>query len=461
MFYALLKIIFKVALRIFYRRIEVRNRHLIPAGGPLLIAANHPNTFMDPIAIAAVVKQEVYFIAKSTLFNSPFNKWLLQKMNLIPVYRREDGVVPPAGNDTAFQQCFQFLSQRGTLLIFPEGNSYNERRLRHLKSGTARIALGAEAQAAFRVGVQLVPVGLNYSDPTRFWSSLFINVWEPIRVADYAEAYAQEPFKAVQDLTAELRSRLEKLLVTVNTLEEDELLDRISAIYKNNLANEFGLSRRQHDKFVLTKAIADSIRYFNQHEPERVKTISEKIHAYYLNLKKLGLQDRFLDNPRKSASLLRYNIPTALFLLLGLPVYIWGILTNYLPYYIPAKIADKISEEEEFRAPVMMTAGIFTFSIFYALIIWAFSSWVGGGWAVIIFIISLPVSGLFSLHYSFRLRLTRGYLKFLTFFYRRTEIIQTLWQQRQNIIQSLEEVKEIYLQHLAKTAGPPSLEHFQ
>ena len=461
MFYIFLKLIFKIALRIFYRRIEIRNKHLIPTQGPLLIAANHPNTFMDPIAIAAIVKPEVYFIAKSTLFNSPFNKWLLQKMNLIPVYRREDGLVPAADNDATFRQCFEFLNQRGTLLIFPEGNSYNERRLRPLKTGTARIALGTEAQANFKAGVHLVPIGLNYSAATLFRSTLFIYVGEPIRVADYAEAYAQDPFKAVQSLTAELRCRLEDLLLTFNSPEEDELVEQIRLVYAADLATQLGLSRRPEDKFVLTKGITDSIRYFSQHEPERLKHISENIHAYYLNLKKLGLQDRFLHNTGSKSKFFRGTLLTGLFLLLGLPVYCWGLLTNYLPYYIPAKIADKISEEEEFRAPIMMTAGIFTFSLYYALLIWSFFAYTKNGWATLAFTISLPVSGLFSLQYSYRLRLTQGYLKFLALFYRRSNLVKDIQQQRQHILVSLEEAKSIYLQHTGNAGGPSSLEHFQ
>ncbi|GEO02492.1 hypothetical protein AAE02nite_01560 [Adhaeribacter aerolatus] len=462
MFYAFLKVIFNVALRIFFRRVEVRNKKLIPAKGPLLLVANHPNTFMDPIAIAAIVKPEVFFLAKSTLFNNGLNKWLLRKMNLIPIYRREDNAAPiAAANDTTFRQCFEFLQQQGTLLIFPEGNSYSERRLRPLKTGTARIALGAEAQVNFKAGVQLLPIGLNYSDPTRFGSTLFINVGEPIRVADYAEIYNQDPFKAVQQLTAEVRSRLEALLVTFDSPAEDELTQRIRNIYAANLTEELGLSRRQQDRFVLTKGITDSIRYFSQQEPERVRKISEKIHLYYLNLKKLGLQDKFLHIPPDRAVFPPGTLLTALFLLLGFPVFVWGLLTNYIPYFIPGKIADLISEEEEFRAPIMMTAGIFTFSIFYALLIWAFYVWSNSSWVTLFLGISLPISGLFSFSYSFRLRLTRSYLKFLAFFFRQSILVETIWQQRQEIIRSLEDAKGIYLQHLDQRSETSSLEHFQ
>ncbi|MDB5263291.1 MAG: hypothetical protein JWQ14_2574 [Adhaeribacter sp.] len=458
MFYALLKNIFKVALWVFFRRIEVRNKNLIPGEGPLLIVSNHPNTLMDPLAIAACIKQEVYFIAKSTLFNSPFNKWLLQKLNLIPVYRREDGVVSADANADTFRQCFTFLNQQGTLLIFPEGTSYNERCLRPLKTGAARIALGTEAQTGFQSGLQLLPVGLNYTDPTRFRGTLFINVGVPIRVADYAEAYTRDPRAAIQALTNEMRSRLEDLLVTIASPEEDKLVERIRAIYKNNLAAEMNLAQRQEDKFVITKAIADSILYFNQQEPARVSHISREIHNYYLTLKKLGLQDKFLNNPPAHASLFQGNLSAALILLLGFPVFVWGLVTNYIPYFIPAKVAHRISEEEEFRAPIMMTTGIFTFGIFYALFIGGVWFWSNSGWGTLVFALSLPVSGLFALQYSYRLRLTRGYLKFLAVFYRRSSLVTAIRQQRQNIIRHLEEAKVIYLEHLAQNSQGSTIE---
>lgn len=451
MLYLILKVIFKIALRVFFRKIEVRNQHLIPVTGPLLIAANHPNTFMDPIAIAAVVKPEVFFIAKSTVFSSPLNKWLLHQMNLIPVYRREDGASPTTGNSNAFRKCFEILKQCGTLLIFPEGNSFNERRLRPLKTGAARMALETEANAAFKAGVQILPIGLNYSDPTRFRSNLFINVGQPIMLADYAAAYAHDTFKTAQDLTERLRTCLEELLVITNTPEEDELLQQVEAIYRNNLVTALNLTNQQQDKFILTKGIADSIRYFNIQEPERVRNIQEKVNCYYQELEKLGLQDKYLDSDKKIQSPTTTFIFSALYLSLGFPLYIGGVLTHYIPYWLPAKLADKLTDEQEFRAPVMMTAGIFTFSIFYALEIGGVYWWSDSGWVTLFFALLLPVSGFFALHYHYRLKLAFGYLQRYFLFYRRKDLIDNILQQRIAIVQKLEEAKNLYIQYTTAT----------
>ena len=68
MLYAILKLVYRIGLWVFFKRLEVRNRNLIPAEGPLLVVSNHPNTFMDPVVIAAQLRQPAFFIAKSTVF---------------------------------------------------------------------------------------------------------------------------------------------------------------------------------------------------------------------------------------------------------------------------------------------------------------------------------------------------------------------------------------------------------
>jgi glycerol-3-phosphate O-acyltransferase/dihydroxyacetone phosphate acyltransferase len=449
MLYAILKIIFKVSLRVFFRKIEVRNPHLIPTQGPLLIAANHPNTFMDPIAIAAITRQEVYFIAKSTLFKSAWHKWLLGKMNLVPIFRREDGMAANQSNEHTFRKCFDMLHQGGTLLIFPEGNSFNERRLRPLKTGTARIALGAEALSGWQAGTRIVPVGLNYTDPTRFRSGLFINVGEPIVVADYLGHNPADPYQAAQSLTDALRQRLEDLLVITATAAEDELVQQIEAVYKYDLLQDLGLSRRQEDKFVLTKAIANSIRYFNQHDPNRVRALQDQIQAYSKKLDKLGLQDKFLRTNQKTPGLVADTIQTTLYLVLGLPVYLFGCLTNYIPYIIPARIADILVEEQEFRAPVMMTVGIFSFLGFYSLEIWGTYQWSGSLGVTLVVGALLPLTGFFALQYFYRWVYTRGYLQLLSVVYRRQDSVQQVLQERASLIKNLEAAKRVYIKELA------------
>ncbi|MGV3640455.1 MAG: glycerol acyltransferase, partial [Adhaeribacter sp.] len=302
-------------------------------------------------------------------------------------------------------------------------------------------------------GIRIVPVGLNYSNPTRFRSELFINVGQPLVVADFARQHPQDAFKAAQSLTDAMRHSLEDLLVITSSREEEALIREIEAIYKYDLLQELGLSRRQEDKFVLTKGIADSIRYFNQHDPNRVRALQDQLQAYLQQLKHLGLQDKFLRVNQARSGLAAGPLITSIFLILGLPVYLFGVLSNYLPYILPSKVADNLFGEEEFRAPVMMTAGIFSFLGIYSLEILGVYWWSGSWQTALGFGLLLPVTGFFALEYHYRLVNTRGYLRLLSGLFRRQPLIGQALQQRAELIENLEQAKRVYMKDLAMASS--------
>ncbi|WP_347159527.1 lysophospholipid acyltransferase family protein [Pontibacter chitinilyticus] len=446
MLYAILKLIYRIGLRVFFSELEVRNRHLLPAQGPLLIVSNHPNTFMDPVVIAAQLQQPAYFIAKSTVFGSRLQNWLLGKMHLIPIHRREDTPDQPVSNEEAFAASFRALEQQKALIIFPEGNSFNQRRLRKIKTGTARIALSAEASTG--LSLQILPVGLNYSAPTRFRSSVFVNVGKPIAVSEYVKAYSTDNHAAVLALTEEIRYRLEKLIINTPTDEEDALARQVEEIYGEKLGEIAPVGATPHEKdFLLTKGLVKSIIYFSQTQPDRVEELRQQITGYLQQLHHLHLQDALLGKGKRTV--LQQSISLSLYLLLGLPVYFYGLLHNYLPYLIPSRIAHAATKEEEWYAPIMLTAGIFTFPLAYALECWLAAEITGATLpAMLLYVVSLPLSGFFVLHYWHTLRQTQEHFTLLHLFARRQPLVNNLRQQRQEIMAALELARQEYLQEL-------------
>lgn len=446
MLYALLKFIYRLGLLVFFRRFEVRNRHLMPDEGPLLVVCNHPNTFMDPVVTASLLRQQVYFIAKSTVFGSGLQRWLLRKMHLIPISRPEDNPGQPLQNEAAFAASFEALQQGKTLLIFPEGNSFNQRRLRKIKTGAARIALGAEAAHGPELNIRILPVGLNYSAPTRFRSDVFVNVGEPISVADFGAAYHEDGPAAVLALTEEIRHRLEALMVHTPTDAEDELARQIEDIYKEQLSATIPAAAPAHEHdFLLTRAIVKSINHFSQVAPERVAALRESIGSYQLQLKRLRLQDALLG--KGSKAVFWQSIGGVLLLAFGLPLYLYGLLHNYVPYAIPSKVAQAATKEEEWHAPVMLTVGMFTFPLFYTLCAWLLSAWFSvSGFGLILYLFSLPLSGFFTLGYWNMLQRTQAHWVLLRLFFTRQEVVEQLRQQRKRIIAGLEQARLEYLQ---------------
>ena len=450
MLYAILKLIYQAGLWVFFSKLEVRNRHLVPGSGPLLVVSNHPNTFMDPIVTASLLQQPVYFIAKSTVFGGKLQTWILRQMHLIPINRREDSPNIPVCNEEAFAESFKALEQGQTILIFPEGNSFNQRRLRKIKTGTARIALGVEGKNQNQLGLRILPVGLNYSAPTRFRSEVFVNFGEPILVSKYARAFEEDAQGAVLALTDEVRSSMEKLIIHTPTDEEDKLARQVESLYKERMVAAAPLAAPPHEhSFILSRAIVKSINFFSQTAPERVADIKQRISNYMLQLKRLELRDAILGMGHQD--IIRESILGLLLMLVGFPIYLYGLLHNYLPYIIPSKVARAVTKEEEWYAPIMLTTGIFSFPIFYALEIWLveYRFDIGLPW-LLLYAFSLPLSGFFTLGYWNKLVHTQAHWLLLRLFFKRQHVVDDLRAQRTAIINELEQARQDYLRQRQK-----------
>ncbi len=161
--YAFVRNTVKLGVKLFYRRIEILGYDKYPRSGPVLLAPNHQNAFMDAIIPTVFVPRPVHFLARADVFKSRFAKWFLNSLKMMPVYRQRDGMSNLAKNEEIFEMCFDILRNDGTLLIFPEAGHLGERRLRTLSKGFTRIVFGAMENHE-ELDIKIVPVGLNYSN---------------------------------------------------------------------------------------------------------------------------------------------------------------------------------------------------------------------------------------------------------------------------------------------------------
>lgn len=127
--------------------------------GPLLIAANHPNSFLDAIILASLFDKPIYSLARGDVFKKPLFAKILYALNIYPVYRTSEGVENMEHNYGTFNACREIFKKNGIVLIFSEGRCINEWHLRPLKKGTARLALSSWEQG---IDLKILPTGLNY-----------------------------------------------------------------------------------------------------------------------------------------------------------------------------------------------------------------------------------------------------------------------------------------------------------
>ncbi|MCB2378565.1 lysophospholipid acyltransferase family protein [Hymenobacter sp. BT635] len=461
LFYTVMKPVVQVALRVFFRRLEIRHRQRLEQPGPMLIVSNHPNTLMDPLIVAASRSQPIAFLAKSTFFKNPISKAIFLSGNCIPIYRRQDaesgdsGVTPEElaqRNEAAFGQCYDYFDKGGVIQIFPEGTSVSERRLRPLKTGAARITLGAEARHDFKLGLRILPIGINYFDPSRFRSDVFVNIGKPILVADYAAAFHADPEAAADALTEEIRRRLEQRLIITRDAAEDELVLQIERTFGEHLVPDD--EETLYDNFLLSRTLLEAVPYFEKHGPARLLAVREKLSSYLLDLDRLRLTDEALEASHGGRQRWTRATVSGLKIVLGFPLYLYGLINNYIPYILPSMIAKRATKDLEFVAPIMMVTGILTFGFGYALQIGLVHHFTQSWLWTLLYGLSLPPAGFYALSYWNNLQARLLRLRALKLLRTKRPVMQELLRQRQAILQLLSEARAAFLTAVG-TAGAP------
>ncbi|MFL5788411.1 MAG: 1-acyl-sn-glycerol-3-phosphate acyltransferase, partial [Flavisolibacter sp.] len=229
MFYNLLKFYSRLAIKIYCRKIIVNKPEILNKNGPLLLAANHPNSFFDGIIITTLFEQPVFSLARGDVFKYKRIDQFLRRIQLLPIYRTSEGVKNLSHNYTTFDACQKTFERKGIILIFCEGRCENEWHLRSLKKGTARLATTAWQN---NIDLEVIPVGINYSSFKKYGKEAHIFFGDPILSANIMkeEVNARQLIAFNEDIEQQL-----KQLVYEIEPSEKKQLKRTFAFNNNNL----------------------------------------------------------------------------------------------------------------------------------------------------------------------------------------------------------------------------------
>ncbi|HHL73072.1 MAG TPA: hypothetical protein ENJ29_11230 [Bacteroidetes bacterium] len=450
--YRMSYVVVKVALSIFFQKLDVRRPENIPKRGPVIFAANHPNSIMDALVLGVITKRKVNYIAHAGLFNNPVKAWFLRKCGVIPVYRKHEAPDKMQENEHTFEEARRVLERGEAIGIFPEGVSDMARKVQRLKTGTARILMDTEEKNDYKLGVKLVPVGLHFYSRSRFRSRVMANFGEAIELQPYFEQYKKEGFEAIRALTDAMQHELEKLTVNVQDEELDEFVRDIEVLYRDELKTFDFTDRKSREKawreeFVISKAIAECVQYYRNTDPERVERLQERIGAYKRKLKRLRLSDNMLRESSNARDIWRQVFRTYRSSIPGLIPALYGIINNYIPYRISENIGRRFHFERTKILSALLLGGGMTFLLFYTLQTALVATFANPWWTAA-YALSLPVSGFYALSYVTRLREQKKRLSFSFFLFTNKQLVTRMKRQRKQLIAEFDAVRDEYLNRM-------------
>jgi glycerol-3-phosphate O-acyltransferase/dihydroxyacetone phosphate acyltransferase len=296
----------RFATSLLLRRVEVAGREQLPDDRPVLLVANHFNGFVDPLVITSALGRLPRFIAKAELKRVPLVGLLLRSMGVVFVQRPsdKDGA---SGNADAFAECHQALIERDVVAIFPEGTTHDRPRKDPLKTGAARIALGARAAGA--AGVVILPVGLTFPDKIALRSSALVQLGEPIELDEVMPVgVGADDVEAVRELTATIERGLRRVSPDFDDIETAHALELAAHVA---LSNEDEPDPSLEERYELARQLGRAT-------PGQQDDVRREIGRYTTMLTGLRLTDADIITPTNPTRLLRSAIGiAALVALLG------------------------------------------------------------------------------------------------------------------------------------------------
>ena len=425
MLYGVVRAIARLLLRIFYRRVEVVGLEHLPAGGPVIVVANHHNGAIDGALLVTVSPRRLAMVVKAPLFRNPVMGFLLRRLGAIPAHRRQDmdTIADPARNAAMFSTAAETLASGGAILIFPEGTSHEDPMLKPLRTGVARLALGAG------VSVRIVPVGLVFDAPSTFrGGDAVVVVGEPVEMAALRQCADGSDEEIVRALTDRVSDVLRRQMVEADDRETIRLAELVDRLWRGASASLDSPT----DRLDWTRRLLRAGRYLDAQDPGRLAHLRHELELYAEAIDADG------DAPESYATraVFRRAAADAAALLFGLPLALVGLVIHVVPYRLTRWLVRFLRPDPDMEATAKLALGVLLFPLWWAAEAVAIGAG-AGAMPLLIFVGILAPTGIIALTWQERLaralRDLNGFVRFIV----RPERHRSLIERRHRLIGEL------------------------
>lgn len=384
---------------VFYRKVIVLGRENINYDDHLIFAPNHQNALMDALAVLFTQKGHLIFLARADIFKKKLIAAILYFLKILPVYRMRDGFSSLKGNDEIFIKTIDVLKNKNGLVILPEGDHAGFRRLRQLKKGICRVAFQSDEATGFNLKIKIIPVGLEFSNYSRYRQVLTVVYGKPIEVSEFFELYKVSPEKALNELRTRLSDEMKNIMIHIESEHDYEAIDELRSMLNGKYSDDIRFPKLFRDRILINK-----INLLKSSDP----SVYQRICSLSLQIKKrakdLNTDYRLLEKKKHPIGLL---IAGVIGIIITFPLFIYGNIFNLTFLEIPNLQIRKIRDPQfhsSIRYAISLILAFVFLPAYFILSLILFSSW----WLGLIAFLTLPLSGLFAWNYYLQFRRIKG-----------------------------------------------------
>jgi glycerol-3-phosphate O-acyltransferase / dihydroxyacetone phosphate acyltransferase len=370
------------------RSVHVHNRQAVATDAPVLIAANHPTAFVDPVVIGRYAHPPIYNMTRGDIFEKKRPRRILRAFNMFPVFRSRDGYTDQHRNDEVFDFCVEKMAQKRVVGMFVEGMHHADKRIGPIQKGLARIAFPAYEQHRLD-DLQVLPVGVAYWYTDRPRDVVFCNFGQPLYLRDYWAEYQTAPAAATKRLCDDIRTALQRLAFHINDPADDDLAEYLLALHRSEHPIPIYPTTHYSNHFFLgEKAVLDRLNALPATEKQALRG---RVEMYFKQLKINELTDFGLRNPQAASGLRGVG------LLLGALPALLGCLGHLPLEYLAEWVTRTKIKKREFKSSIYLGVEHFGGLVWYGLWLLVSLFTFNPFWIALAGL--LPVLGVFSLWY--------------------------------------------------------------
>lgn len=378
----------RVAAAVYYR---IRyGGEAVPRASPVLLVANHPNSLMDPMLVAAAAGRPVRFLAKAPLFDDLKVAWLVKGAAAIPVYRRADDPGQMDRNQDAFRAVYAALGGGAAVGIFPEGLSHSEPALAPLRTGAARIALGGAAPVGRAFPV--IPVGLVFRRKDTFRSEALVVRGRPVVWDDLAPRGVDDA-GAVHELTERIAQALKLVTVNLEQWQDRPLVDCALGVWEARHASVEEGAGQVARLEATTRILAEARR----REDAAAMALARDLETHRRRLERLRLGPRDLAADVGVTAALWWSVRRAhLVLPLASVIGLAGMIAFYFPFHVTGTLVRRVKLREDERSTWKLLVGAGVYGAWLVLVT-AVAAFAAGWKGALLALAGLPLVGIVGL----------------------------------------------------------------